>query len=397
MSIYFSKEEENLLTLLKVALSDKNSNQCMLTNDINIQQVVMLAKKHAVLSLMYDEIYELSLPDEQKAFVEKECKQIVLQNYRLLFLTKYIVELLEKSNIGVVVLKGVSAAKYYPVSELRKSGDIDLLLLEPDKIKQVKQIMVTNNFRIHEEQLANHHISFLSGEGIAIEIHTMLAEPFDNSKTNQYLNKLIRNKQLETCTICTMGIEVPVLSRPYYAYELLLHMLQHFLRSGFGLKLLCDWVVFWNQDTDDSDKSVFLKLVEESGIKGFSDLITMICVRYLGLSEGAITWMNCDTNYPIEEFMREILDAEEFGKSGVERMVVMRGTGLWDLVIEFHHQMCLNFPKLSKCPLFWPVLWLITLVRFLYNNKKVRSTSAGEILKEARRRSELIKTLKIFQ
>lgn len=397
MSIYFSKEEEHLLTLLKVALSEKTAEKDLLINEIKVQQVVMLAKKHAVLSLMYEELCGLSLPDEQKSFVENECKQIVLQNYRLLFLTKYVVELLEKSSIGVVVLKGVSAAKYYPVSELRKSGDIDLLLLEPDKIKLVKQIMLANNFGIHEEQLANHHITFLSGEGIAIEVHTMLAEPFDNSKTNQYLNKLIKNKQLETCTICTMGVEVPVLSRPYYAYELLLHMLQHFLRSGFGLKLLCDWVVFWNQDTEDSDKVIFLKLIEESGLKGFSDLITLICVKYLGLSEALITWMNCATNYPIEEFMREILDAEEFGKSGVERMVVMRGTGVWDLIIEFHHQMCLNFPKLSKCPLFWPILWVITLVRFLYNNKKVRRTSTGEILKEARRRSELIKTLKIFQ
>lgn len=34
-----------------------------------------------------------------------------------------------------------------------------------------------------------------------------------------------------------MGYPIPVVSDAYYAYHLLLHMLQHFLRAGFGLKL----------------------------------------------------------------------------------------------------------------------------------------------------------------
>ena len=99
---------------------------------------------------------------------------------------------------------------------------------------------------------------------------------------------------------------------------------------------------------------------------------------------------------PVEEFMKEILEAEEFGGSDKNRMVMLEGTGLWAYVKEFHHQMHLNFPRAGKCFLLWPALWLITLVRFLRNNRTIRGTSAGEILREAHRRSDLIKKLKLF-
>ena len=397
MNSYLSKEEEYLLELLSRALSGKPIKEKLLVEGVNIQQVINMAKKHAVLSLLYDELPKETLTEEQSRYIEKECKQISLQNYRLLFLTKYVVGLLEENELRVVVLKGVSTAKYYPVPELRKSGDVDLLLLDTDKIGLVKQILLTNGFKIYEEQLANHHISFLSEEGISIEIHTMLAEPFDNGKINRYLDKMVKDKQLETDTIYAMELELPVLSKAYYAYELLLHMMQHFLRSGFGLKLLCDWVVFWQYPVEENEKSTYLRLLEESRVKGFSDLVTQVCVKYLGMPKENVQWMNCMTEYPCEEFMKEVIEAEEFGKSEVERMVVLQGTGLMDFFKEFHHQMYLNYPKVGKCFLLWPVLWIMTLLRFLRNNKKVRNTSTAAIIKEAKRRSGLMKQLKLFQ
>ncbi len=397
MNSYLSKEEEYLLGLLSRALSGKPIKEKLLVEGANIQQVINMAKKHAVLSLLYDELPEETLTEVESRYIEKECKQITLQNYRLLFLTKYIVGLLEENKLRVVVLKGVSTAQYYPVPELRKSGDVDLLLLDADTIGLVKQILLTNGFKIYEEQLANHHISFLSEEGISIEIHTMLAEPFDNGKINRYLDKIVKDKNLETDTIYTMGLELPVLSKAYYAYELLLHMMQHFLRSGFGLKLLCDWVVFWQYPVEENEKSTYIRLLEESRVKGFSDLVTQTGIKYLGMPEEDVQWMNCTTEYPCEEFLKEVIEAEEFGKSEVERMVVLQGTGLMDLFKEFHHQMCLNYPKAGKCFLLWPVLWIMTLLRFLRNNKKVRNTSTGAIIKEAKRRSGLMKQLKLFQ
>ena len=63
------------------------------------------------------------------------------------------------------------------------------------------------------------------------------------------------------------------------------------------------------------------------------------------------------------KFMLDIFEAEEFGKSDRERMLVLRGTRISDYVREFQHQMHLNYPNAGKIWLLWPVLWFNTLVK----------------------------------
>ena len=89
--------------------------------------------------------------------------------------------------------------------------------------------------------------------------------------------------------------------------------------------------------------------------------------------------------------------AEEFGKSSATRMVNLQGSKKSAYVKEFHHQMHLNFPKAGKCPLLWPVLWVITLVRFLVNNRRIRKVALKDVLKSAGDRGKLNEKLHIFE
>jgi len=397
--IEFTEAEQYLLKLINGSLHSTFNET--VTRDISSQtweQILSMAEKHSVLPVLHNYLLkQKDIPDKVLQTVKAVATKTVLQQYRLLFLSKYIVELFKKHDVEVAVMKGVTVGAYYETPELRKSGDVDLLLLDPDKIGKVIEIMQEDGFKIKEEQLALHHVSFQSREGIDIEMHTLLAEPFDNEKTNNYLRYLLAECKEQVIRKEIMGLELPVLSCAYFAFELLLHMLQHFLRSGFGLKLLCDWVVFWKQNVSKQDKEKYLELVERAGIKGFSDMVTLSCIQYLGMDEKKVSWMNYTNIYSTKEFLKEIFEAEEFGKSNVNRMVVMRGTGISDYIREFHHQMCLNFPKGNKCVLIWPILWVITLYRFLRNNKTVRKISTREILAEAKRRSKLMEQLELFQ
>ncbi len=57
----------------------------------------------------------------------------------------------------------------------------------------------------------------------------------------------------------------------------MLHMLQHFLRAGFGLKLLCDWVVFWEKGYGSGVEEHFCSMAEECRVMGFARLVTAVC------------------------------------------------------------------------------------------------------------------------
>lgn len=361
--------------------------------------LVETAKKHKVVSLLY-EIFEQGefLPEDKLKAVQMQTRQTVQQSYRLLFLTKYVVHLLEENQIKTVVLKGVSAAAFYPVAEYRKSGDIDLLLSVREDAERAGEILKTNGFWIKEGQHANHHFVYTSPEGIDVELHIMLAEPFDNEFINQYLERKVPEFIDHSVRSVIMGVELPVPQDGYLAFHLLLHMLQHFLRSGFGLKLLCDWTVFWNHSVSEQDRHIFLSLVKESGTEGFAKVVTDVCVQYLGLKKENVEFLVCGKiqTCAAEELLAEVLEAEEFGKSSSDRMVAIRGTKPTDYMREFHHQVKLTYPKASKYVLCLPVLWGMMLVGFFYRNRTLRKVSSIAILKKAGKRSKMINQLELF-
>lgn len=363
------------------------------------EELLALAKENAVLSLLYPLCEaESNLTEEQRERIKKTAKVTVRSNYRLLFLTKYVSEYLKKQGIRAIVLKGVATAVYYPVPELRKSGDIDILIPKETDFIRACDLLQEVGFVPCEKQDALHHMELKNKEGISVEVHRTLAEPFESRKMNAYLEQLLCEYDSNVTENTYWGFPFCQPTDGYHAFYLILHMLQHFLRAGFGLKFLCDWVVFWNHPVAEREKKEFLRLADESHTGGFIGVLTAACVRYLGLKEENAAFIL--ERYPAEaeadEFMQEVFLAGEFGHAGEKRMVAMRGAGIFAYAREFHHQMHLNYPGAGKVFLFWPVLWIATLVRFVYNNHAVRGVKSGEILKEAGRRSRLIGKMKLF-
>ncbi|MCD7954331.1 MAG: nucleotidyltransferase family protein [Lachnospiraceae bacterium] len=475
-----TSEEQALLRILAEALlasAEKSAGSPWNIDQWQLPQLSAAARKHAVLPLLYDVVCGESGETRDKGLtensestaawesfqqeVETAARHTVPQAYHLLFLTKYLVAFLEAHGASVIVLKGVSAAADYPVPELRKSGDVDLLLAgysdggrldgisekfgrehpeHPEgmpkgesmpksddtpksegmprsegmskrdgmpksegmptsegtpKREDLQHIMAEAGFHLTEIQDSVHHDAYVSPEGIEVELHLLPAEPFEDSSRNERMKTRMRQCQAHCIRRDIMGIEFPVLDRPYQAWHLLLHMLQHFLRAGFGLKLLCDWSVLFAQPWSEGEKQELTGILREDGLCRFASLVTGACVNYLGLDASDVSFLNPDEAHA-EQFLREVFDSEEFGHSDSERMVAMKGSRLTDYIREFHHQMHLNYPQKGRIVPLWPALWTLTLLRFLRNNRRVRHTSTLSILKAAGKRSRRMEELRIF-
>lgn len=396
----FSQSEKELFGYLAAVLSGGAakvphrpfSNKCW-------EEILRLAQTHAVLPLLYPLVEQgYPLPESFRLCLEQESRRTVQQSYHLMFLTHYVVKGLEEAGIAAAVLKGAAAAGDYPVPELRKSGDVDVLLMEPEQLEKAERVLREMGFARKPGENGNHHEVWRTSEGIDVELHVMMAEPFDSEKINNFL----KNQMDELCQRIrrdnVMGLDFPVLEKGDHAFQLLLHMLQHFLRAGFGLKLLCDWVVLWNGSVSRTEREGYLLWIRQTGLAGFSDMITSLCTRYLGLDrERADEILTGTFQGSPEVFMREILDAEEFGLHEKSRMVVLRGNSFIDYIREFHHQMRLGYPGGSRILLLWPVLWAVTFVKFCRNNRKIRGISIFEVLKRTKERSRYTKDLKLFK
>lgn len=396
----FTAEEIILLKLLQSALTKKRFEKSF---DCDWETVLELAGAHAVTAVLYDTLKsQQGMPAH---LMERACRRsqiTVLSNYRLLFLDKYLTEYLEENGIQAITLKGCATASLYPVPECRKSGDIDLLIPNKEDYKKACALLKKAGFYCPNSQSALHHTEFVFKNdkeeienGIVIELHGMLAAPFENEQMNTYLNTLLSSFEKNISQNTSWGVRFYQPSDAYHGFYLALHMLQHFLREGFGLKNLCDWTVFWNRDIAAAQKRRFLKLVRQSGMEQFVRILTAACVRYLGLSRVRVSFLLKEP-VPKEDaalFLREVLDAGEFGGAQKERMVVIQGTGLFAFIKEFHYQMHVNYPRAGRIFVCWPLLWGLTLARFLKNNRRLKRGSVIQIMEKARRRSGLVKRL----
>lgn len=399
MEHLLNREQLELCRLLSLALHNKALER--LSPDVDYARVIAVAESHKVMALLHPVLEHAGLQESIWKIVDRKGEQTVRQSYRLLMLSRYVIGLLKENGIDAILLKGCGTAAWYPVPELRKSGDIDLLFKSEDETRKALQILAQQGFVTTEDQPANHHIVCESPDSVSLELHMSLAEPFDSEKTNRFLADCQKEYFAHRRVVDCMGVAFELTSDGYHAFYLLLHMLQHYVRAGFGVKLLCDWVVFWESPLSEEEKKIFLRLTQESGTFGFAVMMTRVCVKYLGLREKQVEFLMqaepkdvCDLT---EELMAEIFEAEEFGHSSKDRMVVLRGTGLMDYAREFHHQMKLNYPKAGKIMVLYPVLWIMTLCGFLYRNRTLRKVSGRQILKKAKKRSQLTEQMRLFQ
>lgn len=391
-----NKTEYTLLRCLSQSLRQSDRSDCNLPlTDKEWQQLLTLADRHEVLSLLENVRKQDRFSKEQWQTVQSKTAKTVLKAIQLQVLNARLTALLEKEGIKAVTLKGCTIARFYPVPEFRKTTDVDLFVADQEEAKRALQILEANGFHPSEGWHANHHVILNSEKKEVVELHTTWADDFKERHLNQSLEKLQKESGQHCQRIDFQGLKVYAYEIPWQGFYLLIHMLQHFVGSGFGLRNLCDWVVLWENCDDAKEREDFWKMACESGTAEFAKAVTAICVNYLGLSKekSPVPAENPVEKEVMEDLLRDILDAGEFGYSEAERMVGMDGDSWTAYVREFHHQMHINFPKAGKNIFLWPVLWIATLVRFLRNNKRLNRAPISAIMKKAGKRGQLVSRL----
>lgn len=395
-NLTISETERRLLEYLGESLKTSD-NACEIPELSNEEweRIYSIADRHEVSVLMGDIFNSVNLSVKTKNDFQLKTARTVHKGIRLQAINTRLTALLEKEGIRAVTLKGYAVARFYPVPEFRKTTDIDFFLFSKEDEKKAVKILCENGFRPSKEWHANHHSVLFSERNESVELHRLWADEFKNKRLNKCLENLQKESINQCRTIESDGQKLYVYDAAHQAFYLLIHMLGHFVGGGFGLRNLCDWVVLWENCEDENSKKAFIKMAQDSGTEKFAKAVTFVCAEYLGLSKAKcpFPYDNLTEKELTEEFLRDILDAGEFGYSESERMVGMDGSSFISYIKEFHHQMHINFPKAGRVILLWPVLWIATLFRFLSNNKKLNRAPVRAIINKAGERGKLVKRL----
>lgn len=395
------KIEAIFLSALSEILHEQKSNKSDAAAEIlnsknpaeTISALLYLARQQKIVPLIYDFLCmnDIEIKKDLLPALNQEVASYALTYYQNQYFTELVCGIIEEAGLPYALIKGTLLSELYPKPECRRFGDVDILINEKQAFAKASSLFEEHGFRRRPSN-GDHHHEYIIERGnrtYLIELHQNLISSQENPELNDKIGKLYNSLSLDKVLPTTLD-----------ALYLILHMLQHFLDAGFGIKLLCDWVLYLEKKKDEIDSDKLKSLLCNLGIFTFAENITIFCIEYLGLR----TYPDCFTNKIASDKVKEALEAlsedlfsgGEYGKNDSSRMIIMKGQfHLKDYFLELHRQTKKNYPKLWKTILLLPFLWFFSGIRFLYNNKRVRHTSMRTILETTKKRQRLLEDMEI--
>ena len=256
-----NNQQKLLIDLLKLELG-KSQNINVQVNNEAIEPMLAFAVKHAVAALALDSMLNNSCVEDEN--IVAECKHllldIVFQYQKQAAELAKICNLLEKSKIDYIILKGAVLRSIYPEPYLRTSCDIDILVKSAD-LDAAQLVLKENGYRYVAKH--SHDISFYSKNGVHIELHYDTIE-----KHNSFANV---HKVLSHIWDYAMpkkeGSHQYMLTNEMFYFYYVAHMLKHFIIGGCGIRAFVDLWYLNNKLTYNED--IKQKLLSEGRILKF--------------------------------------------------------------------------------------------------------------------------------
>lgn len=363
----------------------------------NIDELSKLAKKHFTAPFLFPYVSG----DGQKALAY-QTKMMMFHYYQLEHFTQMTIKILEAGNVRCFLLKGISLAAFYPQAEYRKLGDVDIYVPGEKACLKAQKLLEAGGYKLHSE-VNDHHLTYSytfpkTGRTYIAELHFRIVGKYQYEPANQIVDTVFSAGALSDDFQIIHGVRYRVLPPTEYVFYMIHHMLKHYLYSGFGIRLLCDFTLFISECRTDIDFSKIHTWCRKSRIMHLYEIVLESCRLWLGLPPD----IDPDIHYSkkdCELFMEKILSDSDTGTDRTRMLVSSSSYKRIHILTYFkegHLQMHVRFPRLGRCPLLWPLLWGVTFICFLRNTYRLRRTTLRQTLKDFNANNRQTQIIRVF-
>lgn len=339
-------------------------------------------KKHSILLLTASNYKSFQLSPELQAEWEKTILQQLAYNvkYRR-----------EQTNLPItvpfVILKGTSAAQYYPNPLYRLMGDIDIMTNRGEDFEAAYDALIKAGYRVVKN--CDREIG-LAKNGIIVEVHRYFASLNDVEKA-KYLDDLI----IENIN------PSHVLPDLINGLVILEHISQH-LENGLGLRQIIDWMMFVHKCLPEDKWPEFQQMARQIGLEMLAIVSTRMCELYLGLPERS--WCQSADKRLCEQLMDYVLACGNFGEKRINdsdtvEFILSRSRNPQLTYRLLQQRGEVNWEAAKKHPILRPFAWIYQAGRYLIRGLK-RDNALYEFsieYAEAKKRIELFEALGVKQ
>lgn len=264
-----------LLELLRSAVLDKEPN---LPKDIvvNWNELMDVSSRHGVLAWVWDGICKLPIdqqpPRQQRINWALSAQEIWDRYHKQKAVLSEMVDVCNKNDMRLLLLKGIGLSELYPKPESRPSGDIDIYLF--------KDYDKGNDIFCHKDsKFCNKHTEF-DYLGVHIENHQT---PLDVDTKQRRLVEAYVENELSLSTVTTQGYYVmqPMTNLVY----LVMHTIRHCEPNTYiHLKNIVDIGLFIIKNSKDIDACNCYSIFKRLNLATQFELLVVMVECVLGVS-----------------------------------------------------------------------------------------------------------------
>lgn len=287
--------------------------------------IFRLAREQRLLPLCYEGVYDSpafreGAGDMEPGLKREVTQQVVLQASKTAaFLKLY--QAWSRRGVRPLVVKGIICRSLYPRPDDRPSGDEDLLILpgeEPVCLEVLEEFGMIP-LKSPGGEAASETPYRQKGGALYLELHRTLFPP--ESEAYGDLNRLFQGVEQRKRSQLIQGVPVDTLGHTDHLLYLICHSLKHFLHSGFGIRQICDLVMYANRYGSQIDWIQVHQGCQDMGAEKFALAMFRIGAKHLGFDpEGACfpkSWWDCT----VEEgpMLEDLLSGGVYGGATMSR------------------------------------------------------------------------------
>ena len=368
------------------------------------ERIMALSREHQVLPMVYEAA--CGLPGFQGTALQGAVRQNVYRD--VFFQTRKTEEFLllyrklREAGVAPLVVKGIICRNLYPKPDQRPSSDEDVLIT-PEEFGVCHEVLTAFGMEAGEDPESfekRYEIPYRKKSSpLYIELHKSLF-PKENdaySQLNDYFDGVHGRAMEETVG----GEKILTLCPTDHLFYLICHAFKHFLHGGFGIRQVCDIVLFAGHYGDRIDWDQLLENCQQIRADRFAEALFVIGQKHLELEVARPeAWK---TGIDEKAMLEDLLSSGIYGCADMDRKhssnitlnALARqnrgkeiGGGVVKSLFPAAASLEGRYPYLKKHPWLLPVAWGSRIFRFAVRGG---SDGAAKALRIGNERIELMK------
>ena len=284
-----SNNQHAFLALVRAGLWEKDVSLSDF-KEIDFNEIYRLAEEQSLVGVVaagLEHVLDIIVPQEVALTFGGGALQLEQQNGAMNSFIESIYIEMQRLCIYSILVKGQGIARCYERPLWRTPGDIDLLLCESDYDKAKEWLQSIGELSL-EENYYRKRIEFTVG-GWDVELHgTMRGELGRriDKVVDGVQDDIFYGRNVRSCMFGKISVLMP--SPNNDVILIFTHILQHFFRSGIGLRQICDWCRLLWTFRGEINSSLLLKRLSEMRLISEWNAFSELAVKWLGMPAEAI-------------------------------------------------------------------------------------------------------------